>query len=54
MRKTRVIVALGLLVAAAGATRLAASDPGTGDWPMWGGTPFNNYLIVAERQASAA
>ena len=25
-------------------TRLAASDPGTGDWPMWGGTPDRNMV----------
>ena len=24
--------------------RLAASDPGTGDWPMWGGTPDRNMV----------
>jgi outer membrane protein assembly factor BamB len=40
---------LGALVAAAialapAATRLAASDPGTGDWPMWGGTPDRNMV----------
>src|ERR1035438_10650427 len=23
---------------------LLASDPGTGDWPMWGGTPDRNML----------
>ena len=23
---------------------LFASDPGTGDWPMWGGTPDRNML----------
>ena len=22
----------------------AASDPGTGDWPMWGGTPDRNMV----------
>src|SRR5262245_43266639 len=24
--------------------RLAASDPGTSDWPMWGGTPDRNQV----------
>ena len=24
--------------------RVAASDPGTGDWPMWGGTPDRNMV----------
>jgi outer membrane protein assembly factor BamB len=24
--------------------RLVASDPGTGDWPMWGGTPDRNMV----------
>src|SRR5262245_9106664 len=28
----------------AGPARLAASDPGTGDWPMWGGTPDRNMI----------
>jgi len=25
-------------------TSIAASDPGTGDWPMWGGTPDRNMV----------
>src|SRR4026207_765141 len=24
--------------------RLAASDPGSGEWPMWGGTPDRNMV----------
>jgi outer membrane protein assembly factor BamB len=36
-----VAVALGLLTAAA---RIGASDPGTGDWPMWGGTSDRNMV----------
>ena len=24
--------------------RLSASDPGKGDWPMWGGTPDRNQI----------
>ena len=30
------------------AARLAASDPGTGDWPMWGGTPDRNMVSNAK------
>jgi outer membrane protein assembly factor BamB len=33
-----------VLAAAASAARLAASDPGKGDWPMWGGTPDRNMI----------
>ena len=29
---------------AAGSASLAASDPGTGNWPMWGGTPDRNMV----------
>jgi len=41
----RFLLAL-LLILAAGAppARIAASDPGTGDWPMWGGTPDRNMV----------
>src|SRR5262245_60510081 len=38
------LVAGALLVAHSGAARLAASDPGGGDWPMWGGTPDRNMV----------
>jgi outer membrane protein assembly factor BamB len=27
-----------------GAVQLRASDPGKGDWPMWGGTPDRNQV----------
>ena len=27
-----------------GSLRVAASDPGSGDWPMWGGTPDRNMV----------
>ena len=38
-------VLLGLALAASGGpARLLASDPGTGDWPMWGGTPDRNMV----------
>src|ERR1700741_1580284 len=32
------------LVAVSAPVRLAASDPGTTDWPMWGGTPDRNLV----------
>jgi outer membrane protein assembly factor BamB len=35
---------LVLLAAAGQSPRIAASDPGTGDWPMWGGTPDRNMV----------
>jgi len=40
------LVAAALLVAvgALAPERLAASDPGTGDWPMWGGTADRNMV----------
>jgi outer membrane protein assembly factor BamB len=48
MTKTRVTVAIGLMLVAAGASRLGASDPGTGDWPMWGGTSDRNMVSNAK------
>jgi outer membrane protein assembly factor BamB len=33
-----------LLTALVGPVRLAASDPGSGEWPMWGGTPDRNMV----------
>ena len=43
------VVALGFLFAVAlRPTPLAASDPKTGDWPMWGGTPDRNMVSVAK------
>src|SRR5688572_20842609 len=45
----RLCVVLGLGLVAAGATaRLSASDPGTGDWPMWGGSPDRNMVSNAK------
>ena len=35
---------LVLLAAVGQSPRIAASDPGTGDWPMWGGTPDRNMV----------
>src|SRR5690349_16781515 len=41
----RMLFALVLLFAAASwPLRIGASDPGTGDWPMWGGTPDRNMV----------
>jgi hypothetical protein len=36
-----VLVAFGISRLKAGA---AWSDPGSGDWPMWGGTPDRNMV----------
>ena len=33
-----------VLIAPVGSPHLSASDPGTGDWPMWGGTPDRNMV----------
>ncbi len=32
------------VAAAGGLTASAMSDPGSGDWPMWGGTPDRNMV----------
>src|SRR5262245_21442055 len=38
-------IALALLLGAAVLQQpIAASDPGTGNWPMWGGTPDRNMV----------
>ncbi len=46
--QTRVRVGLlgvaALALAALHPSSIAASDPGTGDWPMWGGTPDRNMV----------
>jgi outer membrane protein assembly factor BamB len=43
--RLRTFAALGLALALVSpASRLAASDPGTGDWPMWGGTSDRNMV----------
>jgi outer membrane protein assembly factor BamB len=36
--------ALILALVCVAAVQLAASDPGTGSWPMWGGTPDRNQV----------
>jgi len=39
------LIVATLLIGGGGlAPDLAASDPGTGDWPMWGGTPDRNMV----------
>ena len=41
----RVLLTVSVALAAPSVpTHLAASDPGTGDWPMWGGTPDRNMV----------
>jgi hypothetical protein len=42
--KVLIVGAALVMAGAAPASRLAASDPGTGDWPMWGGTPDRNMV----------
>jgi outer membrane protein assembly factor BamB len=44
MRIFFVFATLALCTLAAGSVRLSASDPGTGEWPMWGGTPDRNMV----------
>src|SRR5438270_543166 len=40
-----VLIMVALLFAGAThASRVSASDPGSGDWPMWGGTPDRNMV----------
>nr|MDP9324025.1 pyrrolo-quinoline quinone [Acidobacteriota bacterium] len=38
------IIATTAGVALAGLSLIAFSDPGSGDWPMWGGTPDRNMV----------
>src|SRR5712692_299251 len=41
----RAVLGLALvLIVPPGSPRLVASDPGSGDWPMWGGTPDRNMV----------
>ena len=43
--RLRFLVGLPLmLTAATQPARVAASDPGSGDWPMWGGAPDRNMV----------
>jgi outer membrane protein assembly factor BamB len=46
--RTAFIAVAAVSVAFAGAARIGASDPNTGDWPMWGGTPDRNMVSSAK------
>ena len=39
-----ILCAASLVLTAAASATLVASDPGSGDWPMWGGTPDRNMV----------
>ena len=53
MTKMRVLsVAVVFVISTAAAVRLIASDPGTGDWPMWGGTADRNMVSNAKGLAT--
>lgn len=43
MRLRKALISGFVLILGAG-TWVSASDPGTGDWPMWGGTPDRNMV----------
>jgi outer membrane protein assembly factor BamB len=43
-RRTLLLILLLALAVGAPSVRLSASDPGTNDWPMWGGTPDRNQV----------
>src|SRR3712207_6825442 len=38
------VISALLLTAHCSLLTVSASDPGTGDWPMWGGTPDRNMV----------
>src|SRR3712207_8480935 len=44
---TVAVLACGQLLTAYGSL-LTPSDPGTGEWPMWGGTPDRNMVSKAK------
>jgi outer membrane protein assembly factor BamB len=45
MRSSLFLLVLALAaIAGLAPVRLSASDPGTGEWPMWGGTPDRNMV----------
>jgi outer membrane protein assembly factor BamB len=44
MTKRSLFLGTLLIGALLGAVGLRGSDPGTGDWPMWGGTPDRNMV----------
>src|SRR6478672_3843820 len=39
-----IVLVLFTLVGLTPGNLVSASDPGTGDWPMWGGTPDRNMV----------
>src|SRR5262245_59724892 len=41
---SRILLAVLAVAAATQSARVVASDPGSGDWPMWGGTPDRNMV----------
>jgi outer membrane protein assembly factor BamB len=43
-QKKKTLLLAILAVAAIGGVRMTASDPGSGDWPMWGGTADRNMV----------
>jgi outer membrane protein assembly factor BamB len=45
---TSLVVCAVVLATGIAATRLVASEPGSGDWPMWGGTPDRNMVSQAK------
>ena len=47
MMHSNIRYAVAALVIIAGGP-LLASDPGTGSWPMWGGTPDRNMVSKAK------
>ena len=53
--KSIVIIFLTLLIAAVCALgpAVSASDPGTGDWPMWGGSPDRNMVSNAKNMPTS-
>ncbi len=44
MTRFRLLVVLLLLSATGAPLNISASDPGHGNWPMWGGTPDRNMI----------
>ena len=43
-RRSTLWLTLVVLAAGSQSSRIAASDPGTGDWPMWGGKADRNMV----------
>src|SRR6202163_1938208 len=42
----KTVICFSLATLALAVAALFASDPGTGDWPMWGGTPDRNMVSL--------